>query len=121
MEVRGFEPLDLLNAIETRSQLRYTPMTAHGERAGTLYYTRTVEFLATSSCVGWAGWVAGCVRRIQESSKHPSSKTIPQILAGACGNRTHRGDGINRPPRGFEDREDHQAPSAPTMQCGVVE
>ena len=29
-------------------------------------------------------------------------------------------DGINRPPRGFEDRENHQAPSAPVKLCSCV-
>src|SRR5882672_4717892 len=76
----GIRTPDLLNAIETRSQLRYTP----GEAC--LLYTN------------------GGIQR--------NSCQLPLKWRERVGIEPTE-DGINRPPRGFEDRENHQAPSAP--------
>jgi len=39
---------------------------------------------------------------------------LERKLAGARENRTHSG-WLNQPAHGFEDREDHQTPSAPSL------
>ncbi len=47
--------------------------------------------------------------------KHINEQGHEVFLAGARENRTHSG-WLSQPAHGFEDREDHQTPSAPTSE-----
>ncbi len=124
----GIRTPDLLNAIETRSQLRYSPI---GESGGATPKSDLPPAAIRTYIIHEASW-----RRKEGSSRAVGQQPgvmeywsvgvmglgiryITPVLhhsgpvGGSVWESNPPGMGATHPPRGFEDREDHQAPSAP--------
>ena len=61
------------------------------------------------------GFGAFTTRLMRAWAVYTSTLSLSQI-GGSVWESNPPGTGATRPPRGFEDREDHQAPSAPMLR-----
>ncbi len=85
----GIRTPDLLNAIETRSQLRHSPV------------QRQLYTSATLKCNNLNG----------------NKVTSKMKIGGSVWESNPPSTGVTRAPHDFEDREGHQAPCAPMLTC----
>src|SRR5579863_896050 len=94
MELRGFEPLAF------SMPLRRAPNCATAPQNDTIIHKRGIE----------------CKLNVVRLSVQHNTRVSS---GGSVWESNPPRTGATRPPRGFEDREDHQAPSAPTAQSNA--